>query len=435
MKSIERFETALKHYQEGNIAKAAAICEEIVRGNPADIDSIRMLAILYYQTQNYDSAIYYAQRALMLVPEDFFAYFLLGSISLRKDIFEDAIIHFQKAIKFNPSFIDAQYNLGTALKARGRIDEAISCYKKCIDLNPDFDSAYYDIGVSLRVTGRCDEAVGYFERALHLNPGHSEACNIISLFLKHKVPRNTKFNIIIAKRDRTEHLFTCLHYLNLSNAEQFHDVEVHISYDDDVALECSRFKNVKVFFHPAERKEKFNKSRLLNNAIANARRNYDVLIIADLDMVYSERFLDLISYLIGQYDHIISFGFKITEKDSKFLIEKLPSLEAIKALQRENMDTGSQISLNEKACREIMNAAGRQQLYNEYYEGWGCEDSEISAITGHLEKAGRIKTALVDDMWYHLWHDNACESHCFGKDTYNRNVNYLEHFIKRLGSK
>jgi tetratricopeptide (TPR) repeat protein len=435
MKSIGKFETALKHYQEGNVAKAAAICKEIVHGNPDDIESIHMLAIMSYQIQDYDSAVHYTQKALMLVPEDFFAHFLLGSISLRKEIFEDSILHLQKAIALNPCFIDAHYNLGSAMKALGRIDEAISRYKKCIDLNPDFDSAYYDTGFGLCATGRRDEAVSYFETALHLNPGHSEAGNIIGSFLKHKVPRNTKFNIIIAKRDRTEHLFTCLHYLNLSNAEQFHDVEVHISHDDDVALECSRFKHMKVFFHPAGKRERFNKSRLLNNAIVNARLNYDILIIVDLDMVYSERFLDLISYLIGQYDHIISFGFKISETDSKFIIEELPSFNAIKALKREIMDTGSQISLNKKACRKIMEVAGRQQLYNEYYEGWGCEDSEISAITGDLEKMGIIKTALVDNMWYHLWHENAYESRYFDKDMYNRNVSYLENFIKRLRSK
>jgi tetratricopeptide (TPR) repeat protein len=271
MKSSERFETVLKHYQEGNVAKAAAICEEIIRGNPKDIESIRMLAILCYQIQDYDSAVHYSQRALMLAPEDFFAHFLLGSILMRKDIFDDSILYLQKAVALNPSFIDAHYNLGTAMKTIGRIDEAISCYKKCIDLNPDFDSAYYDTGFVLRAAGRCDEAVSYFEKALYLNPGHSEACNIISLFLKHKVPRNTKFNIIIAKRNRTEHLSTCLHYLNLSNAERFHDVEINISHDDDGALECSRFKNIKVFFYPVERKERFNKSHLLNNALVNKR--------------------------------------------------------------------------------------------------------------------------------------------------------------------
>jgi tetratricopeptide (TPR) repeat protein len=276
MKPIRRFETALKHYQEGDVAKAAAICEEIIRSNPEDIESIRMLAILYYQIQEYDSALHYTQRALVLVPEDFFAHFLMGSISLRKDIFEDAVIHFQKAIEFNPSFIDAHYNLGTALKARGQMDEAISCYKKCIDLNPDFDPAYYDAGFALRATGRFDEAVAYLEKALQLNPGHSEACNIIGPFLKDKIPRNTKFNIIIAKKNRREYLLTCLHYLNLSNAEQIHDVEIHISHDDDEALEYSHFKNVKVFFHPVERKNIFNKSHLLNNSIVNARRHYDI---------------------------------------------------------------------------------------------------------------------------------------------------------------
>ena len=433
MKSIGRFETALKHYQEGNVAKAAAICEEIIRGNPEDIESIRMLAILYYQIQDYDSALHYTQKALVLVPEDFFAHFLLGSISLRKGIFEDSIIHFQKAIEFNPSFVDAHYNLGTAMKARGQIEEAISCYKKCIDLNPDFDSAYYDTGFALHAMGKCDKAVSYFEKALHLNPGHSEACNIIGSFLKHKVPRNTKFNIIIAKRNRTEHLCTCLHYLNLSNAEQFHDIEIHISHDDDVALECSRFKNVKVFFHPAERKERFNKSRLLNNSIVNARRDYDILSIVDLDMVYSERFLDLISYLIGQYDHIITFGFKITEIDSKLIMKELPSFDFIKTLEDKSVATGaSQISVNEKAYREIIKAAGRDQLYNEYYEGWGCEDTELSAITGHLGKIGRIKTALVDNMWYHLWHKNPCDLACFNKDLYSRNVSYLKDVIKRF---
>jgi tetratricopeptide (TPR) repeat protein len=433
MNSMGRFETALKHYREGDVAKAAAVCEEIIRCDPADIESVRMLAILYYQIKNYDSALYYTQRALVLVPEDFFAHFLLGSILIRKDIFEDSIIHLQKAIALNPSFIDAHYNLGTAMKALGQIDEAISCYKKCLDLNPDFDSAYYDTGFALRAAGRYEESVGYFEKALHLNPGHSEACNIIGSFLKHKVPRNTKFNIIIAKRNRTEHLSTCLHYLNLSNAERCHDVEIHIAHDDGVTLECSHFKNVKVFFHPVERKERFNKSLLLNNAIVNAGREYDILSIVDLDMIYSERFLDLIAYLIGQYDHIISFGFKITEIDSKCIMKELPSFNAIKAFKRENMDTGSQISLNEKACREIIKAARRKQLYNEYYEGWGCEDSELSAITGHLGKKGIIKTALTDNMWYHLWHENAYESNCFDKDIYSRNVSYLENFVKNLG--
>jgi tetratricopeptide (TPR) repeat protein len=124
------FEAALKHYKEGNVAKAAVICEEIIRSNPKDIESIRMLAILSYQTQDYDAALHYTQRALEMVPEDFFAYFLLGGIALRKGIFEDSLLHLQKAVALNPSFIDAHYSLGTAMKALERTDEAISCYRK-----------------------------------------------------------------------------------------------------------------------------------------------------------------------------------------------------------------------------------------------------------------------------------------------------------------
>ena len=74
----------------------------------------------------------------------------------------------------------------------------------------------------------------------------------------------------------------------------------------------------------------------------------------------------------------------------------------------------------------------REQLYNEYFEGWGCEDSEISAIAIHLEKEGIIKKTLVDSMWYHLWHQNACETDCFDKETYKKNVAYLENMVKKL---
>ncbi len=186
MKTSKNFQTALKHYQEGNSEKALAICNDIIKIEPRNVDVIHLLAILHYQIQDYDIAVGYIRKGLQIDQNDFYAFFLLGNIFHEQGRFEEAIIHLQKAAELNPSLADAHFNLAIIFERTDQFEKALVSYKKALSLNPNLADVQNNLGNLLLKMNHVDEAILYLRKAVQLDPNYVLAFNNLGLALKEK---------------------------------------------------------------------------------------------------------------------------------------------------------------------------------------------------------------------------------------------------------
>jgi tetratricopeptide (TPR) repeat protein len=186
MDTTAKFQTAVEHYQKGNLHEAENICREILLIQPKNIDVLRFLAMLFYQSQKYNLSTKYIQKVLELVPNDFFAFFLLGNIFHEQGNLAEAITSFQQATLFNSSFADAYYNLGIVLEKKDELEKAITSYKRALDLNPDLADVYNNLGNALYKKSHLDEAIPYLIKSLELNPEYILAFNNLGMIYKSK---------------------------------------------------------------------------------------------------------------------------------------------------------------------------------------------------------------------------------------------------------
>jgi hypothetical protein len=226
-----------------------------------------------------------------------------------------------------------------------------------------------------------------------------------------------KFNVIIAKRDRTEYLNTCLHYLNLANQDGKHSVFVYITSDSDKELALPEQYNhipIESYYFPVE--GFFNKSKLLNNSLEKMRSDFDAVTIIDLDMVYCPNFFNNLESKLTRTDYIVSCGFKLQPDGSEVIKKRLPSFNDIKSFPKEEFLVGpSQITMR-KRCYELFTKRWGK-LYNEAYCQWGHDDSEVSTKSRYLHRYRMISKSILTQQWYHLYHDSCNVGH----PQYNQN--------------
>jgi hypothetical protein len=232
-------------------------------------------------------------------------------------------------------------------------------------------------------------------------------------------------NIIIAKRDRTEQLLTCLYYLNLANADKRFNVEVYIAEDTEFCVPIKlSYEYIKVFNYNVERKNNlFNKSRLFNYAISQARKNFDWMSIVDIDMVYSDKFFyEILCLINSEYNYIVSHGYKLAQAETEFIMRTRPNISDIKRYPKEEFIVGpSQITITKPVLDLFIDLFG-PKFYDEYYEGWGAEDSDHSFKSMMLYAKKKIKKADLNKQWYHLWHTSAYVN----QGQYEKNFKYFQ---------
>ncbi len=168
-------QSALRHYQAGDLQQAEQLCKEILKGHPDNVDAIHLLGIMHYELGEYDLAMSFLEEALRLDTVNANIYYNIGNIFLDQGKFDEARTYYQKALEFNPNHADAYNNLGNALHERGKLHEAISCYQKALQISPGLPYLNNNLGLVLQDKGRLDEAITYYQRAIGLDPGYADA--------------------------------------------------------------------------------------------------------------------------------------------------------------------------------------------------------------------------------------------------------------------
>jgi hypothetical protein len=157
------------------------------------------------------------------------------------------------------------------------------------------------------------------------------------------------------------------------------------------------------------------------------RKDFDVLTMIDIDMIYPPNFFDSISKTIKSFDYIVSTGFKLNGLNSEYIRTNLPDINSDYFKNGEYFPKGpSQISMNRKCYDIFIKKWGH--IYNDEYKAWGHEDSDISFKSEFLRKKRFITKGTLPKVWYHLHHDK----NSFNQEQYNKNEEVFQKMRSQL---
>lgn len=138
--SQQKLVAAWRVHQQGNVAAAKQIYEEVLQKEPNNANAWCYLGIALHDQRDYASAV----KA------------------------------YEKSIAIQPSFPIALNNLGNSLRYLGRIEESDLRFQQAILIKPDYFNAYRNRGTLHAWTGRIDLALKYYADAMRLQPQDAE---------------------------------------------------------------------------------------------------------------------------------------------------------------------------------------------------------------------------------------------------------------------
>ncbi len=143
----EHFRKGNEFAQAGELDKAVAEYQAVLKANPNNTSALTNLGVVYYSQGNLDQAIAHYQKAIQIAPND-------------ADIHSNlAAAYVQKA------------QIGQAQPDRSLLDKALQEYQKAIELKPDLAEAHFGLGVVYVTLGENDKAIAAFEKFQQVDKG------------------------------------------------------------------------------------------------------------------------------------------------------------------------------------------------------------------------------------------------------------------------
>ena len=168
-------EQGLALHLQGQLTKAQAIYEHVLKIQPDHFDALQLLGTLLLDTKQFAQALDLLTSALQINPNHAASYSNRGNALLGLQRFKEAITSFDGAIHLNPDLAQAYSNRSNALQALQRFNEALVSCDQAIRLKPDYAEAYSNRGNALQALQRVEDAIASFDSAISFKPDYTEA--------------------------------------------------------------------------------------------------------------------------------------------------------------------------------------------------------------------------------------------------------------------
>ncbi|MHB1676708.1 MAG: tetratricopeptide repeat protein [Sulfuriferula sp.] len=170
---------AIEHHQEGRIAQAESLYQQILDVAPGYADALNLTGLIAYQRGQMDRAVTLIAQAIHAKPLDQSYHYNLGVVQQAQGRLEEAVACYRQALLIKPDYIEVYPNLGVALHSQNRLEEAVACYRQALSIKPDYAEAYSNLGLALKDQGQLEAAVACYRQALLIKPDYAEAhCNL-----------------------------------------------------------------------------------------------------------------------------------------------------------------------------------------------------------------------------------------------------------------
>jgi predicted O-linked N-acetylglucosamine transferase (SPINDLY family) len=201
-----KLEQALKLHQQGEIAAAQIIYQEIIELDPSNFNCLHLLGLSYYQQGKIKKGIDLITQAISFNPSYAPAHFNLGcalqdsnhwfkalesydkaigikleyvqahlkriEILMNLNRVSDALVACSRLIKLMPDCYLAFYKRAEIYLALNRSEDALLEYQKSIELRGDFIEGHFSLANALFDLRKFDQALDHYQKAVAINPDY-----------------------------------------------------------------------------------------------------------------------------------------------------------------------------------------------------------------------------------------------------------------------
>ena len=161
------FDNALAVLKRGDAHRAAELCSDALKDNPAD-GKMRVL---------------------------------LATAEVRQGKFETAEKNLRTVLSRWPDIAKANRELGNALLGQGKGDEAIKAFERVVELTPDNGVAHFDLSMALSKVGKEEDAREALEKSFELEPDRRDLLEAMRFQREGKTHRAENIYRDILRRD------------------------------------------------------------------------------------------------------------------------------------------------------------------------------------------------------------------------------------------
>jgi predicted O-linked N-acetylglucosamine transferase (SPINDLY family) len=173
--SDQLLKTAFRLHQEGKLADASRMYQDVLKLQPRHFDALYLLGFAHLQRGDFEQAERMMGRALEINPSSLDALHYRGMALQNLNRHAEALASYEKALAARPGLVEITLARGTALSQLGRHAEALVAYDSVVAARPDLPAGWALRGNALLEQHRNEEALQSFDRALALRPDFADA--------------------------------------------------------------------------------------------------------------------------------------------------------------------------------------------------------------------------------------------------------------------
>ncbi len=181
-----RFAECVAYWQQGQIAQATQLGQEILTLQPDHTGSLQLLGMIAHQQGQLQEALGYLQKVVDLQPEEADAHYNLAFLLHSQGSLAEAVPHYRQALLLDPDHLEARVNFVQLLRSAHLYQEAAQQYQEVVRLQPQSAPVHNDLGILFKEMGSLPQAIQAYERAIQLQPDYAEAHNNLANALKAK---------------------------------------------------------------------------------------------------------------------------------------------------------------------------------------------------------------------------------------------------------
>ncbi len=170
-----RLAEAVRLHQEGALARAARLYQDVLKRTPGNADALHLLGLVRHQEGRHADALRLIDQAIAHNSRAAAYHNSAGVVLLALERPADAEEAFEAALVRNPHYAEAHNNLGNARQEQGRARDALACYNQAITLRPTDAAAHTNLGRALLALRRPAEACAALRQAVALKPAYAKA--------------------------------------------------------------------------------------------------------------------------------------------------------------------------------------------------------------------------------------------------------------------
>lgn len=162
------FAAALRHQQQGQLARAIEEYEKSIAADPRNPAAYNNLGVALKESGRLDLAIGAFEKCLALDPKYEKALNNLGVIRYRQGQYEAAIGLFKQALRINSANVESYTNLGIIYLLAQRYDDAAEAFQQALRYDPKLAEAHYNLGLLWERQGHREKAERHYRKFVEL---------------------------------------------------------------------------------------------------------------------------------------------------------------------------------------------------------------------------------------------------------------------------